>query len=408
MLLFLEVTSFEKVFGAAWKSAILSDKKNLDADRSVLASPAKGLGSSFSQLDLLRLSASSLVGIFKFFGAGRGASNAKRKAARVNVQVTCKTNEARRALWKNRRFRRRLSFDVQLLKVPLESFQGKYSPSASGRGNSKGSAQQPDYVNFAWSNLLELRELFSKEYPAQETRGAIEARALLKAEGLRVPSPRDDSKRSLAEGVYYRRKRDRGHVAGRIRTQLYSVFQGRRILKASMTVNGKGVFSYFGGEFTTVSAALYSVSQVLWERGVRKSPLAAARAKSMRRFLTRCSFDIESRGGGLQGQAEACSLGVAKSLLDYFRRWDAVLRMGVCQNLQITSPERTSRGRSAGSWFYFVFRNLCSIHLSRYLHRQGLKGKLKSAGALSSDSRRKERKKFGLKKARKASQYSKR
>jgi ribosomal protein S9 len=421
MLIFLEVTSFEKVFRATWVRTVLGmpasqlygSSYNLKetVKKEFCNYLSKRELPSFSRIDLLRLSTSSLVGIFKFFGAGRGASNAKRKAARVNVQVICKTDGNRRALWKNLRFRRRLTFDFRLSKTSLEGFQGESLTSVSEQGNSKGSAQQPK--NFTWKTLLEQREILNKKYAVQETQGATEARALLEAEGLRVPSEKKNTReRSLASGVYFRRKRIRTHpqrgFTSKVRTRLYSVFNGRHILKASMTINGKGVISYFGGEPSKVNAALYSVSQVLWEAGVKKGPLAVVKAKSMRRFLTRCSFDVKSRGGGLQGQAEACSLGVAKSLLDYLRRWDAVLRMGVCQNLNAAAPERVFRERSAESWFYFVFRNLCSIHLSRYFHRQGVKGRLKSAGALSSDSRKKERKKFGLKKARKASQYSKR
>lgn len=70
-------------------------------------------------------------------------------------------------------------------------------------------------------------------------------------------------------------------------------------------------------------------------------------------------FDIEAnvRGGGITGQAGAVRLGIARALLD-------------------TDEE--------------------------------MRPKLKKAGLLTRDAREKERKKYGLKKARKAPQYSKR
>jgi small subunit ribosomal protein S9 len=78
-------------------------------------------------------------------------------------------------------------------------------------------------------------------------------------------------------------------------------------------------------------------------------------------------FDVDAKvtGGGFSGQAGAIRLGIVKALLEYDSASDP------------TSPES--------------FRNI-----------------LKSAGLVSRDSRIKERKKPGLKKARRAPQFSKR
>ena len=75
--------------------------------------------------------------------------------------------------------------------------------------------------------------------------------------------------------------------------------------------------------------------------------------------LTETKFNITilTRGGGKSGQADAIRLGIARSLIKYDK---------------------------------------------------GLRGKLKKAGLLKRDPRAKERRKFGLKKARKSPQWSKR
>lgn len=83
------------------------------------------------------------------------------------------------------------------------------------------------------------------------------------------------------------------------------------------------------------------------------------------------TFDtiVKVKGGGLIGQAEAIKLGVARALCDI-------------ESLSITTNE---------------------MNLENEIRKQ-----LKTKGYLTQDSRVKERRKYGLKKARKASQYHKR
>ncbi len=90
---------------------------------------------------------------------------------------------------------------------------------------------------------------------------------------------------------------------------------------------------------------------------------------------------VKVKGGGLKGQAEAIRLGIARALclLDP-------------TNSQSQPPGLTlSNSKPISS-----------------LSQQGLRKLLKDKGYLTQDSRVKERRKYGLKKARKASQYHKR
>jgi ribosomal protein S9 len=182
-----------------------------------------------------------------------------------------------------------------------------------------------------------------------------------------------------AWGLYLRRK----------------VLSGRGVLRASAEVNGKGLMDYFYGEPSKVRSALAPVVEVLWFVGPRT-----------RSFLSRCRFNVVARGGGLQGQADACCLGLAKALVEYFRRWDAVLRLTVCCWTHWMS--RNTGHSGSLNVQKRLMEALSSRSLSGYLDCRDLKPILKERGMLRSDSRVKERKKFGLKGARRAPQYSKR
>jgi small subunit ribosomal protein S9 len=106
--------------------------------------------------------------------------------------------------------------------------------------------------------------------------------------------------------------------------------------KGAITVNGRAVELYFPSET---------------HRMVLSEPLRVTSTDEV------YDVDITLHGGGLSGQAGACRLGIARSLIEL-------------------DPE--------------------------------MRPALKSAGFLTRDAREKESKKYGLKKARKASQYSKR
>jgi len=105
------------------------------------------------------------------------------------------------------------------------------------------------------------------------------------------------------------------------------------------------------GEFTVNDRHIDEFFPTRVHRMVARSPLVAIGREK--------DFDIVAtvRGGGVAGQAGAVRLGVARSLIDL-------------------DPE--------------------------------LRGQLKAEGFLTRDAREKERRKYGLKKARKAPQYSKR
>ena len=98
-----------------------------------------------------------------------------------------------------------------------------------------------------------------------------------------------------------------------------------------------------------------------------------------------------------------------RSLEDYFPR--PVLRMVVTEPLRLTSTlerfdvlatlEGGGMSGQAGALRHGIARALCIIDPS-------LRTDLKRRGLLTRDARAKERRKYGLKKARKAPQYSKR
>ena len=90
------------------------------------------------------------------------------------------------------------------------------------------------------------------------------------------------------------------------------------------------------------------------------------------------TFDtiVKVKGGGLIGQAEAIKLGVARALCD----------------IEISAPGNSEVYQIAG----------------QNSEAGQIRKQLKTKGYLTQDSRVKERRKYGLKKARKASQYHKR
>jgi small subunit ribosomal protein S9 len=93
------------------------------------------------------------------------------------------------------------------------------------------------------------------------------------------------------------------------------------------------------------------------------------------------SFDtiVKVKGGGLIGQAEAIKLGVARALCDIESLTNNFNEIGLTPSSFRRSTQQTE-----------------------------VRKQLKTKGYLTQDSRVKERRKYGLKKARKASQYHKR
>jgi small subunit ribosomal protein S9 len=104
---------------------------------------------------------------------------------------------------------------------------------------------------------------------------------------------------------------------------------------------------------------------------------------------------VKVKGGGLLGQAEAIKLAVSKavSIIDYSKTELALLAAG--QSKIVSGAEDLKPG---------ILNNAVSSDTLALEVRKQLKNK----GYLTQDSRVKERRKYGLKKARKASQYHKR
>lgn len=106
---------------------------------------------------------------------------------------------------------------------------------------------------------------------------------------------------------------------------------------------------------------------------------------------------IKVEGGGLIGQAEAIKLAVARAIFQLGQIICSSNESNEEGNLQKNMPSSDSEGFSGTE-------GVKEIQLSETL----IKKSLKSKGLLTVDARVKERRKYGLKKARKASQYHKR
>lgn len=99
---------------------------------------------------------------------------------------------------------------------------------------------------------------------------------------------------------------------------------------------------------------------------------------------------VKIKGGGLIGQAEAIKLGIARALCD-------IESLATATSLQSSSNELA-----------MDFKNGDTLTNIDHIHPTEIRKQLKTKGFLTQDSRVKERRKYGLKKARKASQYHKR
>ena len=118
--------------------------------------------------------------------------------------------------------------------------------------------------------------------------------------------------------------------------------------------------------------------------------------------LTELSIDtiVKVKGGGLMGQAEAIRLGIARALCLFASN----------------PPKGTGTGKELGKGdnSNFLDQTLSSSPNEdtglgeTTIYSLDVRKQLKDKGYLTQDSRVKERRKYGLKKARKASQYHKR
>lgn len=103
-------------------------------------------------------------------------------------------------------------------------------------------------------------------------------------------------------------------------------------------------------------------------------------------ILEKIDTIIKVKGGGLKGQADAIRLGIARAL--------CVLASNTTSVTTGANPELVKATKA-------IVDTTAGMVV-------GLKKQLKDKGYLTQDSRVKERRKYGLKKARKASQYHKR
>lgn len=103
-------------------------------------------------------------------------------------------------------------------------------------------------------------------------------------------------------------------------------------------------------------------------------------------ILEKIDTIIKVKGGGLKGQADAIRLGIARAL--------CVLASNTTSVTTGPNPELVKATKA-------IVDTTAGMVV-------GLKKQLKDKGYLTQDSRVKERRKYGLKKARKASQYHKR
>lgn len=113
-----------------------------------------------------------------------------------------------------------------------------------------------------------------------------------------------------------------------------------------------------------------------------KAPLEVLKTNDNLKNLTFDTF-VKVRGGGIIGQAEAIKLGVARAICE--------INASSLINL-LTSDENIS----------------LDLQSKNYNILTEIRKQFKTKGYLTQDSRVKERRKYGLKKARKASQYHKR
>jgi small subunit ribosomal protein S9 len=122
-------------------------------------------------------------------------------------------------------------------------------------------------------------------------------------------------------------------------------------------------------------------------------------------FLNQLDIFVKVKGGGLIGQAEAIKLALARALCKIEHSHSSMT------TVQDTVIQETSQYNSG---LHDIILNVESPEVSKVdtgitnLNKKEIRKILKLKGYLTQDARVKERRKYGLKKARKAPQYSKR
>ncbi len=161
---------------------------------------------------------------------------------------------------------------------------------------------------------------------------------------------------------------------GRRKTSTARVFLTRG--KGTLQVNGKSIEEYFGGRKT----AHMMVRQPL----------------TLIEMLKDFDINITVKGGGTMGQAGAIRHGITRALLQYDETGNGNIVLtveGPPENYTVTTTEEGEE---------------IIVATPAEPKTATLRAVMRRAGFVSRDSRKVERKKVGLKKARKAEQYSKR
>jgi ribosomal protein S9 len=119
---------------------------------------------------------------------------------------------------------------------------------------------------------------------------------------------------------------------------------------------------------------------------------------------------VKVKGGGLIGQAEAIKLGLARALCQLFRQTDSTSAAAASGRDYLFLSHADENKRNPISTDGLEKEVLLENPDSRSSlgRAEKVRKELKDKGYLTQDSRIKERRKYGLKKARKASQYHKR
>lgn len=116
---------------------------------------------------------------------------------------------------------------------------------------------------------------------------------------------------------------------------------------------------------------------------------------------------VKVKGGGLMGQAEAIRLGIARALCLFASNEKTSVGISSLNNSTSETVDQTA-GSVANGPFVTANSNEDKGLGETIIYSLDVRKQLKDKGYLTQDSRVKERRKYGLKKARKASQYHKR
>ena len=145
--------------------------------------------------------------------------------------------------------------------------------------------------------------------------------------------------------------------------------------------------------------------EVKTQRGIR--PMVSASMLTGEGLELSIDTIVKVKGGGLMGQADAIRLGIARALCLFASNEKTSLGISSLNNSTSETVDQTA-GSVANGPFVTTNSNEDKGLGETIIYSLDVRKQLKDKGYLTQDSRVKERRKYGLKKARKASQYHKR